>query len=314
MRRTIALVLLGLGGFLLVVGILALAWVPGAVKKTPLDVDTTTLLTGEAAKLDTATGAFEPETIHAISVTRTDSEASTDDAAVWAQTQCAIFGAEAVCPAAPEGEEVHPDVISAAETTFATDRVTAEGVPIDDLPEGTLPADALPVEGLVNKFPFDTEKRTYPYWEGTVERAVDAVYDRTEEVEGVETYVFVVEVADEPIAIGEGIDGTYSDRKEIFVEPKTGSILNQTDDQQRWLADGTQVLDLQLAFTDEQIQSNADDAEKNMAQLKLMTQTLPIVGLVGGGILVLVGALLALSGRNRGPRAEDDADRALVNA
>ena len=75
---------------------------------------------------------------------------------------------------------------------------------------------------------------------------MDAVYDRTEEVKGVETYVYRVEIVDAPIEIAEGVPGTYTDTKEIFVEPVTGAILNQTDDQQRYLEDGTQVLDLQL--------------------------------------------------------------------
>ena len=52
--RVLARVLLGLGVFLLVAGVLAVAWAPGVVKKTPLDVDTTTVYEGEAAKIDTA--------------------------------------------------------------------------------------------------------------------------------------------------------------------------------------------------------------------------------------------------------------------
>ena len=30
-----------------------------------------------------------------------------------------------------------------------------------------LPADAEPHEGLVNKWPFEPKKKTYPYWDGT---------------------------------------------------------------------------------------------------------------------------------------------------
>ncbi len=83
MRKFVAPALVGFGTFLLVVGVLALSWVPGAVKKTPLDVDTTTMLSGEAAKIDPATGDMTPRAIHAISLTRTDSKASTDDDVVW---------------------------------------------------------------------------------------------------------------------------------------------------------------------------------------------------------------------------------------
>ena len=56
MRRTVGFVLLGLAGFLVTAAILVLVWVPGQVKKTPLDVDTDTRLTGNAAALPTGAG------------------------------------------------------------------------------------------------------------------------------------------------------------------------------------------------------------------------------------------------------------------
>src|SRR3712207_3385762 len=62
--RILGRVLLGLGAFLLIAAILCTAWAPDQVKKTPLDVDTTTFLEGEAAKLDTATGEFEKRPIY----------------------------------------------------------------------------------------------------------------------------------------------------------------------------------------------------------------------------------------------------------
>ena len=58
MRKTIP-VLFGLGGFLLIAGFVALLWAPGVVKKTPLDVNSTTHLSGQAEKLNVATGELE---------------------------------------------------------------------------------------------------------------------------------------------------------------------------------------------------------------------------------------------------------------
>ena len=72
--RVLARVLLGLGVFLLIAGVLAVAWAPGVVKQTPLDVDTTTVYAGEAAKIDTATGAFDKEPVFAITRTKADAE------------------------------------------------------------------------------------------------------------------------------------------------------------------------------------------------------------------------------------------------
>ena len=39
-------------------------------------------------------------------------------------------------------------------------------------------------EGLVNKFPFDVEKKDYPYWDGLLGRPVEMVYDDTETILG----------------------------------------------------------------------------------------------------------------------------------
>ena len=84
---------------------------------------------------------------------------------------------------------------------------------------------------------------------------------------------------------------------EIWVEPKTGAIQQQTQDQQRYLADGTQVLDLSIGFTEEQQKAFQKDAEDNMMLLRLITFWLPVVGFVGGGLAVVAGALLLLSSR-----------------
>lgn len=312
MRRLIGVVLFAVGGFLLIAGLMALLWVPGAAKKTPLDTDSTTLLSGEAAKFDATTGAFEPRPVYAISINETAADSSTDDVVVFAQTQCATFVPVVACLDYDDPDNLSgPDV-----TTFATDRTSAEGIPWKDLPDGVLkdlestkePAVPVEVEGLVNKWPFDAEKKDYAYWEGTLDRAVDAVYDRTEDVEGVETYVYRIVSEREPIEVAPGIPGTYSSTKEIYVEPQTGSIIKQTDDQQRWLEDGTQALDLQLAFTDDEVKQKADEAKDNIDRLQLYTRTVPLIGLIGGPIALIVGLFLIWRRRRSDADADVEAD------
>lgn len=286
--RILGRVLLGLGAFLLVAAVLCTMWAPDRVKRTPLDVDTTTYLEGEAAKVDLVSGEFEPRPMYAISVTKIDSEASTEDTAIWVNTSCAVFDVGQPRECVPGTDE---NLITADIDTFATDRVSALAVESDELP-----ADSVPHEGLVNKFPFDSGKTTYPYWDGTLGEAVEAVYERTEDVQGVETYVYRVTIEDAEVEIAEGVTGTYDDVKEIYVEPTTGSILNQTDDQQRYLADGTQVLDLQLAFTEDQQKESADEARSKARLITLAVTIVPIVGFVGGPLCMLAGILLLLRG------------------
>ena len=104
---------------------------------------------------------------------------------------------------------------------FATDRVT--GLAVNDK---NLPPEATPHDGLVNKFPFDVEKKSYPFWDGTVGRAVNVVYDGTVTLDGIETYKFPNTVEDEPIDVAEGVPGTYTNVT-VYVEPMTGSIIDR---------------------------------------------------------------------------------------
>jgi hypothetical protein len=292
-RKILGPFLIGLGGFLLVAAVLAIVWAPGAVKKTPIDVDSTTRLAGIVQKIDTATGELVPNDVKVTSITKSDSEASTDDVAVFVSTSCVVIDDGTDVPDCVDGKD--PRLISAGVDVFATDRVTGMALPEFD----GLPDDAVPHEGLVNKWPFDAEKKTYSYWDGTAGEAVDAVYDRTEDVAGVEAYVYKVSIADAPIEIADGVDGTYDDAKEIFIEPRTGSIVRQVDDQQRYLAEGTQVLDLKIAYTDEQSEKSASDAEDSAGTLSLLLKTVPLIGFAGGAICIIAGILLLLSGRRK---------------
>ncbi len=317
MRKFVAPAMVGIGAFLLIAGILALVWAPGAVKKTPLDVNTVTLLSGEAQKFDPELGKMAASRpIYAQSITRVDSAASTDDTAVWAQWSCVAFGAGGECMDRDEPNVVLvPDdqlVGAPSGTVFGSDRVTAEGVKVEDLPKDARADEATTTVGLVNKFPFDSQKKDYTYWDGTIGEGVPAKFDRTEKVKGHEAYVYTVEVTKKTIEIAENTMGTYSDLKEIYVDPATGSILNQTEQQQRWLEDGTQALDLSIGFTDQQVASNVEDAKSNGRSLTLITTVVPLVGLIGGALLVVGGLLLA---RVRGgSRKSEGAERPLVSA
>jgi hypothetical protein len=283
--------------FLLIAGVLAVAWAPGVVKKTPLDVDTTTVYEGEAAKIDTATGDFDKKPVFAITRTKADSKKSSDDHVLFVETSCAVFddGGARECV---NGND--PDLITASIDIFATDRTTALAVQ-----DKNLPPDAGEVEGLQNKFPFDVEKKSYPFWDGTIGRAVDIKYDGTEKVFGLETYRFTYTVTDEAIEIAEGVDGTYDNTVTVNVDPKTGSIVRSGQDQQRFLEDGTPVLDIQVIGTDEVVKDSVDEAKANGKSLFMLLTVVPIVGFVGGVLCLLGGFLLLRRKPEGGTRVAD---------
>ncbi len=295
MRRIIGAVLAFLGGFLVVLAILVQVVATGQLKKTPLDVNSVTRLSGTAELSDGTKLVSIPVT--ASSVTKSDTAKSDGDYIVFVNSSCLMRakGSGELCVSADDSQN---RLISASTDTFMTDRVTAMAANKPDY----LPADAVAHEGLVNKWPFDAEKRTYPYYDDTVGGAVDAAYDRTTTADGVRAYVYKVDVKDQPAEISSGLRGTYSDTKEIWIEPRTGSIINQVEHRELVDSDGNPFLTLDLAFTDAQVKKSADDAASSADQLKLVTGTVPLVGYVVGLPLLVIGMLLMLLGTRRKDR------------
>jgi len=289
-RKVIAAILVGLGSFLLVAALTVVLWGGDAVKKTPLDTDSVTNLSGTADKLNPATGEVESLQVKAASVTKSDAELSDDDVVVFVNTTCLVIDEGDVPQCVDESDD---RLVSATSDVFATDRQTAEAVNDPQY----VPPSAEEKSGLVNKWPFDAEKKDYTYWDGMLGEAVDATYDGTETIEGLETYRYHVLVEDAPAEVVEDVEGVYSQDKYIWIDPTTGSIVNQTQHEVRELEDGSPLLDMQLAFTDEQVEANVSDAEDNAQSLDLLTKTLPLVGFIGGAIALLAGLFLFLRGR-----------------
>lgn len=291
MRKGFGIGLSVLGGFLVTLAILAQFWAPGRLEKTPLDTDSLTLLDG-TAELSDGTGGTTEFPIKAFSVTRADSERSDSDVIVFQNSSCLVKDEGDIdeCVSASDPQE---RLLSASTDNFATDRRTGEAV---DDPK-YLPPSAEDKQGLINKWPFDAEKKTYQYWDGYAGEAVEATYDRTEDVDGLETYVYKIVVDDAPIEVSDGVQGTYSTDREIWIDPTTGAIVNQFEHQERLDDEGNPFLILDYGFTDDQIAGNADDAKSNSGALDLVTGTVPLIGWIVGIPALLIGIALQLMRR-----------------
>jgi hypothetical protein len=285
-RGVVTKLLVFLGAFLLMVAALALFYAPDKVKRTPLDVDSITRLTGEAQLFDGTALVTTP--VKATSTAHTDSELSTDDVVLFQSSSCLVKDPDGSAPDCVSADDPDNRLISAGTEVFATDRVTA--VAVNDFEN--LPADAEPREGLINKWPFDVEQKTYPYWDGLIGQPVDAVFQSTEDIDGLETYKFLVKVDDGDIEITDGVLGKYSTEKTIWVDPTTGSIVDQSESQTRVQADnGQTILQLDFSFTDATVAANVEDAKANASKLNLLTKTVPLLaGLIG--LLALIGGLI----------------------
>jgi hypothetical protein len=291
MRKGFGIGLSVLGGFLITLAILAQFWAPGRLMKTPLDTDSLTLLDG-TAELSDGTGGTTSFPVKAFSVTRADTTRSDSDVIVFQNSSCLVKDEGDIdeCVSADDPQE---RLVSASTDNFATNRRTAMAV---DDPK-YLPPSAEPKEGLVNKWPFEAEKKTYQYWDGYAGQPVDATYDRTESVDGLETYVYKIAVSDAPIELSDGIQGTYSVDREIWIDPTTGAIVNQSEHQERIDDEGNPFLILDYGFTDDQVAGNAEDAKSNSGALDLVTKTVPLIGWIVGIPALLVGIALQLMRR-----------------
>lgn len=298
MRRVIGFILAGLTGFFACTALLLAFYAPGKAKLTPLNIDSTTKLSGKARALPV--GGTGP--IKAVNRTVADSAASDGSVAVFDNFTCLMTGTTG--PDCVDAKDPQKRLISATTDRYATDRVT--GLAVNDS-KYTDQAEK-PREGLLLKWPFDVEKKTYPYWDSATGKAVDAVFEGEEDLQGLPTYKFRVEVPETKIEVAKGVPGTYKDSKQVWVDPVTGAPVHQKETQVRKLADGTKVLDIDLAFTDEQVTQSVADAKANGSKIALISKGPLFAGILA--VLSGIGAVIALRGAGRRPEADDDDDTA----
>ncbi len=291
MRKWIGWLLLLVGAFLLTTALLALVWAPDNIKRTPLSTDSYTYLTGEADKLNPANGEVENVPVAVLSRTKVDDDKSDGDVVVFLNTTCANIDEEDPADCL---EDDDPRLISNGIDVFATDRRTAEAINDPDY----LPSSAKAHEGLVNKFPFDVEKKTYDFYDGILGRAVPAEYVGIKDVDGLETYEFHIEVTDEPAEVLSGVDGIYSMDKTVWIAPATGSIVDQEQHEVRQQEDGSTLLDMRLSFTDETVEGNVADGKSSTRLLSALGGLVPLLSGILGLLAMAGGAFLVARRRS----------------
>lgn len=298
MRKAIGWLLVVLGSFALVVGILVKVYAADALQVTPENVDSVTRLSGTTDRLNPAEGETELMDVKVTSVTQTDTQRSDDEVVAWVNTTCVVKDLPDT-PDCVDADDPQNRLITATIDVFATDRKTA--LAVND--EKYLSDDAVPHEGLVNKWPFGAEKKDYPYWDGLLGEAVTAEYTGTENLDGLEVYVYEVSIDEEPAEVVSGVDGLYSAEKTIKVEPMSGSIIYQEQRDVRTLPNGDPLNDLQVAFTDEQLEQSIADGKDAVSQLNLISTTVPIAAIAAGIVLLILGLFMVTRGR----RSREDA-------
>jgi hypothetical protein len=302
MRRILGPTLFGLGAFLLVAGLLLRFYAYPRVATAPIDQNSVTKLEATGATLfDTGTLSEITTDLDVQSRTVGDvaaSEEAGDNIRVWVNT----------VSIRDEDGEVRSR--SAERTPF--DGYTAEAVNCCGAFDETTQGERVEVKrkGLVFKFPFDTEKKSYLLWDGTLGDTVTAKYVKESEVQGLKVYEFHSEVPRTQVGTREvpasvvGEPGTGNVEAETFyaadntylIEPRTGAIVDQKLGQDNTLAidgeDRVTTTKATLEYSKDTVDKNVDDFSSKATLLSWVHTIGPIVTIVLGLILLALGGIL----------------------
>lgn len=322
MGKKLGTVALFLGAFVIALAALSKFYMYDQLAVVPLNQDTTSEATtapgADGEFLDVAAGLkIAKSPLKNVKVVRGDVEASKKaskelgkDVAIWdiydaTDKSTFDFGS---------GETA----LSATEDRVAFDRNTGEAVSYKDTKsvadgEEVAPGD---FKGLYFKFPFDSQKKTYQFWDGTLRKATPAKYVGEGKVKGLKVYKYRQTI--EPIKtgtidvpgslIGEKAstvtaDRIYSSVTNYSVEPVTGVVIwGQTAQDSYLELNGERVLTTTkatLSYTDANVTKNVNDYKSKSTLLKAVKNWVPIGGLILGLVLIGVGLVAVRRGGGR---------------
>ena len=355
MLRLAALTIMSLGAALLTAAVLLTTDTAGKIAKIPLDIDKTLISSGTGAALDpaslSATRFVVDQNVPLVSQQAVTVETPANAQVVTFQMGTSVRRTD---------RQQDSGLLLALVDTVTLDRSTAEAVSDDERPGGsvqkprTIEDDrpsttiALPHEGLAFRFPFATEKQSYPFFDPIAQKPFDANYDGEDDVNGLTTYRFTQNVgydADgklvEPIRYaslydknedGEvtaraelwGLPGDpyepvtmtryYAAQRTFWVDPVSGTVVKATERANHYYARDAlrpemALADYTVTSTEETIESQVASARNERDRLALWSRVLPI-SLGAAGLVALIGATLlgAFSLRVETALAEPGAD------
>lgn len=163
-------------------------------------------------------------------------------------------------------------------------------------------------EGLYFKFPFDTQKKTYKFWDGTIDKATPATYVGEGTIKGLKVYKFeqtiaptktgTIEVPGSLVGSDQATvtaDRVYSNVRRFSVEPVTGVVIVGGESQDGYLElDGKRVLTTTkatLSYTDQNTKDTVDTYKPKAFLLSAVKTWVPVGGAILGIILIGLGLM-----------------------
>ncbi|WP_409484222.1 DUF3068 domain-containing protein [Arsenicicoccus dermatophilus] len=165
-------------------------------------------------------------------------------------------------------------------------------------------------EGLFFKFPFDAQRRTYPFWDAQLRRAVDAEFVRTDTLQGLDVNVYRQRIpttrlpgtrpvprswygSTEPGDVASSVD--YANTRTFWVEPATGVIIKGQEQIDRRLVSDLGTITLvkgTIGYDGATQRAYADEYGPKARQITFVRDLLGPIGVVTGLLLTVLGLVL----------------------
>ncbi len=206
-------------------------------------------------------------------------------------------------------------------------------MPTND-PVGTIqtqpnqPAEEVSRDGLQYKFPFNSEKQSYPYFDLNARATQDINFVEETEINGLKVYhynqtidpVDLSKVVSSPTnkltlpAEAWGVPGGtlpvtmtrwYTNVRDLWVEPETGVVVKGQEQLHQYYARNKDkpeidVLKVELPFNEQTIEYQVQQAKDGMDKISTFGRTVPIIAGVLGVIALIAGLVLGLRGGKAG--------------
>jgi hypothetical protein len=338
MLRIAACGILGLGAALLVAALLLSTYTAGKIKKIPLNIDTTLVSDGTGTALDPASLSEQKFVID-----RDVPLVSQQQVSVETPANADVVTLQVGTTVRRTDKQQDNGLMLAMVDSVTLNRSTAMAVSDDTHPGGAVqkprtiedtkpPTNiALPHDGLSYRFPFSTEKKTYPFFDPIAQKAYDANYEGEEDVNGLTTYRFQQNVGydadgkivdplkyaslyddaedgvvtaraslgglpgdpDEPITMTR----FYVAQRTFWVDPVSGTIVKAEERANHYYArDGLKpefaLVDYTVTSTEQTVEEQIASARDERDQVALWSRVLPITFTAAGLVALVAGALL----------------------
>ena len=338
MLRIAACGILGLGAALLVAALLLSTYTAGKIKKIPLDIDTTLVSDGTGTALDPASLSEQKFVID-----RDVPLVSQQQVSVETPANADVVTLQVGTTVRRTDKQQDNGLMLALVDSVTLNRSTAMAVSDDTHPGGAVqkprtiedtkpPTNiALPHDGLSYRFPFSTEKKTYPFFDPIAQKAYDANYEGEEDVNGLTTYRFEQNVGydadgklvdplkyaslyddaedgvvtaraslwglpgdpDEPITMTR----YYAAQRTFWVDPVSGTIVKSQEHANHYYAREAlkpeyALVDYTVTSTEQTVEEQISAARDERDRVALWSRVLPITFTAAGLVALVAGALL----------------------